>query len=130
MDLKESSLLARNVAKRRWFVVFICFLIMSPAEGSFMRSIYSKTQSAQTISDSDINQHVPVVHSGHGASKTVVYSVHNTVSVFNVDKYGAGIDGKHSSERTAATMERVLKGRKLSEPSKPKLDRGHGPQHN
>ncbi|GLJ25174.1 hypothetical protein SUGI_0481520 [Cryptomeria japonica] len=34
------------------------------------------------------------------------------------------------SERTAATMDMVPRPRKLSEPSKPKLDRGSGAQHN
>ncbi|XP_057816883.2 uncharacterized protein LOC131030188 [Cryptomeria japonica] len=88
MEVKEASLLAQ----RRLFAVFISFLIMSPAEGIFMPRIYSETQSAQTISDSDINQYAPAVH----------------------------------SERTAATMDMVPRPRKLSEPSKPKLDRGSG----
>lgn len=42
MDLKEASLLARNVAKGRWFVVFICFLIMSLAGGTYIFGIYSE----------------------------------------------------------------------------------------
>ncbi|XP_057816880.1 uncharacterized protein LOC131030184 isoform X2 [Cryptomeria japonica] len=81
-DLKEASLLTRNVTQRRLFVVFICFLIMSPAEGASMRGIL---------------QYAPAVH----------------------------------SERTAAVMEDLVsKPRKLSEPSKPQIDRGRGAQHN
>ncbi|GLJ25181.1 hypothetical protein SUGI_0481630 [Cryptomeria japonica] len=127
MDLKKASFMARKVAVGLWFVVFICFLIMCPSEGTFMRGACTETQSAQTISDSNFNKYVPVVHSGHSASEKVL---HSAVTVFNVEKYGARGDEKHSTERTAATMDRVLKVRKLSEPSKPKLDPGQGAQHN
>ncbi|GLJ25179.1 hypothetical protein SUGI_0481600 [Cryptomeria japonica] len=132
MDLKEASPLARNVAKRRLFVVFICFLIMSPAEGTFVRGIYPKTQSAQTISDSDRNQYVPAVHSGRGASEIVAHSGHTAVDVSNVEKCDPVDDGKHdSTQRTAATMEDMVpKPCKLSEPTKPQLDRGRSAQHN
>ncbi|GLJ25183.1 hypothetical protein SUGI_0481680 [Cryptomeria japonica] len=102
----DASPLARNVAKRRLFVVFICFLIMSPAEGTFMRDIYPKPQSAQTISDSDINQYVLAVHSGRGASEIVAHSGHTAVDISNVEKYDEVEDGKHdSTQGTAATME-------------------------
>ncbi|GLJ25175.1 hypothetical protein SUGI_0481540 [Cryptomeria japonica] len=132
MDLKEASPLARNVAKRRLFVVFICFLIMSPAEGTFMRGIYPKNQSAQTISNSDRNQYVPAVHSSRDASEIVAHSGHTVVDVSNLEKYDAVEYGKHdSTQRTAATMEDMVpKPRKLSEPTKPQLDRGGDAQHN
>ncbi|GLJ25050.1 hypothetical protein SUGI_0479390 [Cryptomeria japonica] len=42
MDKTELSVLARNVAKGRWFVVFICFLIMSLAGGTYIFGIYSE----------------------------------------------------------------------------------------
>ncbi|GLJ25049.1 hypothetical protein SUGI_0479380 [Cryptomeria japonica] len=39
MDKTELSVLARNVAKGRWFVVFVCFLIMSLAGGTYIFGI-------------------------------------------------------------------------------------------
>ncbi|GLJ25156.1 hypothetical protein SUGI_0481150 [Cryptomeria japonica] len=51
MDLKEASLLAKNVAKGRWFVVFICFLIMSLAGGTYIFGIYS--EAIKTVLDYD-----------------------------------------------------------------------------
>ncbi|GLJ25289.1 hypothetical protein SUGI_0484090 [Cryptomeria japonica] len=42
MDLKESSILARNVAKGRWFVLFACLLIMTVSGGTYIFGIYSE----------------------------------------------------------------------------------------
>ncbi|GLJ25155.1 hypothetical protein SUGI_0481120 [Cryptomeria japonica] len=38
----ELSVVARNVAKGRWFVIFICFIIMSFAGGHYIFGIYSE----------------------------------------------------------------------------------------
>ncbi|KAH9293731.1 hypothetical protein KI387_041062 [Taxus chinensis] len=42
MDLKQVSVVASKVARGRWFVVFICFLIMSLAGGTYIFGIYSE----------------------------------------------------------------------------------------
>ncbi|GLJ51528.1 hypothetical protein SUGI_1095200 [Cryptomeria japonica] len=42
MDMEEASALARNVTKGRWFVLFICFLIISLAGGTYIFGIYSE----------------------------------------------------------------------------------------
>ncbi|GLJ25153.1 hypothetical protein SUGI_0481060 [Cryptomeria japonica] len=42
MDKTKLSVLARNVATGRWFVVFISFLIMSLAGGTYIFGIYSQ----------------------------------------------------------------------------------------